>query len=169
MNIKREPALLWIGLVAPFAQLLTILLPSLGDPWQTLLLAVIPAAAGFITAYFVSAEKAVPAFMGLASAVVAWVVSAGLVLDDGQQSAILVFLGLVVAVVVRDRVTAPVPQTPALDGLLDVIGAQRLLGVPEDGIYGPRTIEAVRAFQVEHGLDDDGLLGPATLRELRAA
>ena len=43
---------------------------------------------------------------------------------------------------------------------------QRRLGVPADGVYGPRTRRAVRRFQRAHGLQVDGVAGPATLRAL---
>jgi peptidoglycan hydrolase-like protein with peptidoglycan-binding domain len=32
----------------------------------------------------------------------------------------------------------------------------------EDGIYGPKTLEAVRDFQTRHGLVVDGLVGKKT-------
>ena len=32
-----------------------------------------------------------------------------------------------------------------------------------DGVWGPRTTEAVRAYQRAHALKDDGIVGPATL------
>jgi hypothetical protein len=43
---------------------------------------------------------------------------------------------------------------------------QRKLGLPADGIYGPRTRAAVRGFQRRHGLAVDGIAGPQTLRAL---
>jgi hypothetical protein len=46
---------------------------------------------------------------------------------------------------------------------------QRALGVPADGVYGPQTAAAVRAFQRRHGLAVDGVVGPATLRALGVA
>lgn len=36
-----------------------------------------------------------------------------------------------------------------------------------DGKYGPRTTEAVRAFQREHGLNPDGVFGPQTFEAMR--
>jgi hypothetical protein len=43
---------------------------------------------------------------------------------------------------------------------------QTALGLPADGVYGPRTRLAVRDFQRAHGLEVDGLVGPQTLAAL---
>jgi peptidoglycan hydrolase-like protein with peptidoglycan-binding domain len=51
----------------------------------------------------------------------------------------------------------------------DVRDAQRMLGVPVDGVLGPKTGAAIRAFQAAHGLTVDGDVGPATWVALAAA
>lgn len=43
---------------------------------------------------------------------------------------------------------------------------QRALNLYPDGIYGSLTEEAVRIFQIQHGLKPDGIVGPATLAKL---
>ena len=44
--------------------------------------------------------------------------------------------------------------------------AQRRLGVAADGVFGPGTEAAVKAFQAAHGLTADGVVGPATWQAL---
>ena len=51
----------------------------------------------------------------------------------------------------------------------DLRDAQRLLGVPVDGVLGPKTGAAIRAFQAAHGLTVDGDVGPQTWDALAAA
>lgn len=43
---------------------------------------------------------------------------------------------------------------------------QKALHLIPDGIFGPITEEAVKAFQTENGLTADGIVGPATLAKL---
>jgi peptidoglycan hydrolase-like protein with peptidoglycan-binding domain len=47
-----------------------------------------------------------------------------------------------------------------------VAPVQRALHVPVDGVYGPVTRAAVRAFQRHQGLEVDGVVGPHTLAAL---
>jgi peptidoglycan DL-endopeptidase CwlO len=49
-----------------------------------------------------------------------------------------------------------------------VARVQRELGIPADGIFGPQTRRAVRAFQRRHGLLADGIVGPQTRKALFA-
>lgn len=48
----------------------------------------------------------------------------------------------------------------------DVKQLQTKLGIVADGIFGPHTADAVRAFQASHGLTADGVVGPLTNIEL---
>jgi N-acetylmuramoyl-L-alanine amidase len=44
----------------------------------------------------------------------------------------------------------------------DVERIQRAVGVTPDGVFGPKTEVAVKAYQKRHGLVVDGIVGPAT-------
>jgi hypothetical protein len=50
-----------------------------------------------------------------------------------------------------------------------VVALQQALGIPADGIYGPQTRRAVRAYQRRNGLAVDGIAGPVTLASLGIA
>ena len=58
------------------------------------------------------------------------------------------------------RLTSPRMQ----GGMVRAI--QGLLGIDQDGIYGPVTMAAVIAFQKVHGLVVDGEVGPLTFKAL---
>ena len=58
-----------------------------------------------------------------------------------------------------------VPSRPTIrkgDKGAHVINAQRLLGIATDGVFGPKTEDAVKAFQRSKGLTADGVVGPRT-------
>ena len=48
----------------------------------------------------------------------------------------------------------------------DVKLLQKYMGVFQDGIWGPKTTEAVKKWQTEHGLLADGIVGPKTWMKL---
>jgi peptidoglycan hydrolase-like protein with peptidoglycan-binding domain len=48
-------------------------------------------------------------------------------------------------------------------------GVQRALGISADGVFGPRTLEAIRSFQARVGLAVDGIVGPQTRAALLQA
>jgi nicotinamide riboside transporter PnuC len=106
MNIAREPAVLWMAVVAPLIQLISSFVFPMTDEQQGVLNALAAGLAGLITAFMVSAEKALPLLVGLAQAVIAVGVAWGLELDPTAQAAILSLVGAVVALYgVRPQVT----------------------------------------------------------------
>jgi peptidoglycan hydrolase-like protein with peptidoglycan-binding domain len=48
----------------------------------------------------------------------------------------------------------------------EVSDLQAMLGIGVDGIFGPKTDQAVRAYQRTHGLKADGVVGPLTWASL---
>ena len=69
----------------------------------------------------------------------------------------------------RKALFAPKPAAPTNQRYIRawwVVPVQRALGVPADGLYGPVTRQAVRAFQKRKGLVVDGVVGPQTLGAL---
>jgi peptidoglycan hydrolase-like protein with peptidoglycan-binding domain len=60
-------------------------------------------------------------------------------------------------------------QAAGPDGAMSpdtIAAAQRALGVPADGVIGPRTRAATKRFQRKNGLTADGVIGPDTLKAL---
>src|SRR5260221_6925283 len=45
-------------------------------------------------------------------------------------------------------------------------GIQRLVGVPDDGQFGPQSVRAIARWQAQNGLESDGKIGPQTLNRL---
>ncbi len=66
----------------------------------------------------------------------------------------------------------PRDGAPDLDTVAGIQTALRRLGYdcgPSDGIWGPRSIVACKAFQTERGLKPDAIVGPLTKAALRVA
>ena len=68
-------------------------------------------------------------------------------------------------VILREGMTGP--SIRQVQERLNVLGANPRLS--EDGIFGPRTAAAVRAFQQQRGLNADGIVGPITWNALFGA
>ncbi len=106
---SREPAALYIGLIAPVVACLAAFVFAAAPETQVIINAAALAVAGAITAFVVRSEKLLPAIVGAISAVVSVGAALGMQLDSQQQASLVVALGAVAAVIVRDRVTAPAP------------------------------------------------------------
>jgi lysozyme family protein len=74
-----------------------------------------------------------------------------------------VALAAIVAVVAFMAGTAVAEAKPSR---ATVIAVQKKLGVPADGVLGPKTRRAVKRFQRSNGLTVDGVIGPQTLSAL---
>jgi peptidoglycan/LPS O-acetylase OafA/YrhL len=109
----REPALLWVGLVAPIVSALAAFVFAADPTTQGIVNTAAVAVAGGITAWLVSSDNLVPALLAAAQAVIALIVAFGADWTSQQQAALMVPLGVVVSILVRDRVTAPVPAVVA--------------------------------------------------------
>ncbi len=62
------------------------------------------------------------------------------------------------------HLTSPYMRGPDVSQIQDLLGTYYAGKV--DGIYGPATVAAVKAFQAAHGLVADGEAGPLTLKAL---
>ncbi|GAY12025.1 hypothetical protein [Pseudonocardia sp. N23] len=107
--MKREPALLYVGLLAPLVQVLAAFVFGADPTVQGAVNAAAVAIAGAVTAILVRTDSMVPAILGAAQAVLALVLAFGVQWTSEQQAALMGIVGAIVAVVIRDRVTAPAP------------------------------------------------------------
>lgn len=106
---SREPALLWIGAIAPIVAAVSAFVFAANPTTQSLVNAVAVAVAGVITAFVVKSDNLLPAITGFIQAAIALIVGLGAHWDSTQQALLATALGVVAAVIVRDRVTAPAP------------------------------------------------------------
>lgn len=111
MDFRREPAVVWVGLVAPIVMALSAFLFDADPAVQGAVNAAAAAIAGALTAFLVRSDNLLPALTGAIQAVIALVLAFGVDWSTNQQATLMVALGAVAAYLVRDRVTAPVPAT----------------------------------------------------------
>jgi hypothetical protein len=107
INLRRGPALLWIGLLAPIVQALTAFVWDANPEIAGVVNAAAVALAGAITAAVVKADNLVPAITGAFQALIAVVVAFGADWTTEQQAALMLPLGLL---------KAPVPPIDAVAG-----------------------------------------------------
>lgn len=62
---------------------------------------------------------------------------------------------------------APLAGVGSNTSTMPTTQAQAALGLKTDGVYGPITTAAVKAFQQQNGLTPDGILGPVTMAALQ--
>lgn len=109
VNLRREPAILWISLVAPIVQAIAAFVFVTNPDTQAVVNAAAVAVAGAITAWLVRADNLLPALTGAAQAVIALTIGLGADWTPEQQAALMVPVGIIAGYVVRDRVVAPIP------------------------------------------------------------
>ncbi len=109
IRIARDPALIWIGLLAPVVQLALSY-----TPWPAVLITALDAAAvalaGVLTAAMVRRDHLVPAITGLAQALLVVGLALGVPIDATQRALLMSIVGFALAGFVRTQVA---PRTPA--------------------------------------------------------
>lgn len=105
MEIRREPIVIFQGLVVPALIALSLVL-NLGTEVQGLVDAALFAIGGFVAALGVSARAALPLLSGLAKAVIALLLGLGIHVAPNWQAAIMGVIGVAVAFYTQSQVTA---------------------------------------------------------------
>lgn len=113
VRIQREPALFLIGLVPPLVAAVAAYLFETNPTTQGVINAAAVAVAGAITAVLVRSDNLVPIITGAVQALLALGVAFGLHATAEQQALILAPVALVAGYLVRQNVTAPVPEVVA--------------------------------------------------------
>jgi hypothetical protein len=109
VNLRREPAILWLGLLAPTVQALAAFVFAADPVLQGAINAAAIAIAGAVTAFLVKSDNLLPAISGAVGALIALVLAFGVDWSSEQQASLMIAVGAIAAFLVRDRVTAPVP------------------------------------------------------------
>jgi hypothetical protein len=109
VNLHREPAILYVSLLAPIVQAVAAFVFADSPTTQGIVNTAAVAVAGAITAFVVRSDNLLPALTGAAQALIALVVAFGLHWTSAQQIALMIPISVIAGYVVRDRVTAPVP------------------------------------------------------------
>lgn len=110
MIFGREPAFI-SALIKAIITFVSLTILPLSDGQQTAVNAFAAALLGFVVAWQVAREKALPLIVGLVEAGVYVAVHFGFNISSDVQASLLALVGAVVALALRDRVVAPVdPQ-----------------------------------------------------------
>ena len=107
VSVQREPAILYISLLAPIVAAVAAFVFDANPVTQGIVNTAAVAVAGAITAFLVRSDNLLPALTGAAQAVIALIVAFGAHWTSAQQAALMVPIGIIAGYVVRDRVTAP--------------------------------------------------------------
>lgn len=83
----------------------------------------------------------------------------------GRRGVALALSGLAIASGGAFASSSATSRTVTVSGV-SVAAIQRALHIHADGVYGPATRRAVKAFQRRHGLTPDGIAGPRTIAAL---
>lgn len=112
MKINREPALI-VGVIVALLQFVVSLYTKDNPQLQGWVGAVVVALGGFVVAVWVKRDGQVPAFNGLAKAVLALCVGLGLQLDSSQQALFMALVATIGALFERTQVVARVDELGA--------------------------------------------------------
>lgn len=111
--VGREPAVFW-AMVATLVQAILLLFPW-SDETHGIVNAAVLAAAGLVTAAYVSVDAVLPALTGFIKALFAVLLAFGLQLPDTTQVAVLAIVSAAMAFLVRASVTPVVlAERPAV-------------------------------------------------------
>jgi hypothetical protein len=107
--VGRDPV--FVVESAMMALLALSLFLNLNPTVQGLVTAAVMAVGGFVSAWLVSAEKALPALTGVARAILALIAGLGVDVPANVQAGVFALISVFVAFMLRDRVAAPMSAT----------------------------------------------------------